>query len=101
MCTTLRPLARGELKRNPTPTSYNVPEGRSRARIAAADSADVAEHGPADAEQPPRIEIREEALLDVQDGAVLAGLVANRVAAQAVVAAEQHLVLGIEIVGRQ
>ena len=51
---------------DPTPTSYSVPRARSRARIAAADSADVGEHGPADAEQPPRIEVREEALLDVQ-----------------------------------
>src|SRR5690606_16695061 len=70
-----------------------------RAPALAPHSADVEEDRVADPEEPPRIPVSEEALLERQHRAVLAGLITQRIAAQAVVAAEQDLPLGIEASG--
>src|SRR5205814_9560095 len=73
-------------------------ERRRRARIAARDAPRVEERRVAEAEQAPRIPLGVEALLDAEQHAILAGLITDRIAAQAVVAAEQHLRVGVELV---
>ena len=61
--------------------------------------ADVEERRPADAYQAERIPVGEDALLDSEEGPRIALLVAQRVAAQAAVAAEEELLARVERVG--
>ena len=62
--------------------------------------AHVVEHRGADVEQLERVPVGEEALLGGEQPAALARLVAQWIAAQSVVAAEQDLLVGIEVVRR-
>ncbi len=59
--------------------------------------ADVAEHHRAEPEEVKELALAVPALLDRQEDAAITLLVAQRVAAQAVVATEQKLALGVEI----
>ena len=99
MCTTDLPLARDDQSE---PEAYVIQssEALRHTRIGSRDAANVEKRCVADAEQPPRVEIREEPLLDRQQRAPLSGLVTQRVTAQAVVAAEQNLRLAVEVARR-
>src|SRR5690606_6426303 len=74
---------------------------RGGTRVLAPGAAGVEEHGAAHPKQPKRIPIHEEALLDGQNGAMPSALISQRITPQAGVAAEQDLMLGIELPGGQ
>ena len=71
--------------------------GRAAVGVGAEGRADIGEHCAADVDQPERVPVAEETLLDGEQPAALAALVAQRITAQPVVAAEQHLTVGAEL----
>ena len=88
-----------EPSRRPTPTSFSNPVALQARDVGAPGAAHVEERRRADVEQPERVPLRVVALLERQQRARRAGLVAQRITAQAVVAAEQQLRLFVEVLG--
>ncbi len=84
-------------RRSPKPTSF------SRPRLGCASGAvpqvrpHVVEHRAAHAEQAERVPVGEVTLLEREERACVAILIAQRVATQPVVATEQDLVIKVEI----
>ena len=80
----------------PEPRILQQPEARGRERGVAPGAPHVEEHRRAHAEQPKRIPVAEEALLERPERPRGAVLVAQRIAAQPAVAAQQDLVVEVE-----
>src|SRR5690606_33053849 len=88
------PTARSRRREAKSRSDVRERAGRlRRARIAPPHAADIEEHGIADTEEPERIPVSEEPLLERQHRTVLPALIAQRIAPEPVVAAEQHLQL--------
>ena len=89
---------RAEAKAQADANVGQSPRVRPIQRIAAPDPADVGEHCATDAEQAPGVPVGEVALLDAQTGIAFAACPAQRIAAQAGVAAEVDAVVEVELV---
>ena len=84
-------------KRSPKPTSFSSPRLGRRERRAAPGAPMLVENRPAHAEEAKRIPVGEVALLDGEQRTPGAVLIAQRITAQAVVAAQKNLIVEIQV----